>query len=432
MTAPIITSPDIHLNQNVRGLKPSATLAINERSAQLNAKGQTIYRMGLGQSPFPVPNIMVRNLRQYADQKDYLPVRGLMALRQSIAHYYQRTEHLNYSADNILIGPGTKELMFILQLAYYGELIIPTPSWVSYAPQAEIIGRKLRWIPTNPHNDLHMEASTLENICREDVTRPRLLILNYPSNPTGFTYDAAQLEAIAAVARRYRVLVLSDEIYSGLHFSGEHQSIANYYPEGTIISNGISKWAGAGGWRMGAFIFPNSLRWLLDSMTTVASETFTSISAPIQYAAIKAFESSPEMDDYLQNMRRILQPLMCGSAKQLRHAGATVPEPAGGFYLFPNFEAYRESLAQRGIHNSEQLCNRLLDETGVAVLPGTEFGRDSNELSLRMAFVNFDGESALNAASQTKTIDQTFLQQYCKDTLQALTLIIAWITQKTY
>jgi aspartate aminotransferase len=102
-----------------------------------------------------------------------------------------------------------------------------------------------------------------------------LVVLNYPSNPTGQTYDAAQLEELATVARRYRLVVLSDEIYGELDHRGQHRSIAEFYPEGTIVSSGLSKWAGAGGWRLGTFLFPSTLRWLQDAMAVAASETFT-------------------------------------------------------------------------------------------------------------------------------------------------------------
>lgn len=421
-------SPAVSLNQNLRGLKPSATLRINELSAKLEAEGKHIYRLGLGQSPFPVPEMMVRDLCDHADEKDYLPVRGLLALRESVAGFFMRTQGLEFDPENIIIGPGSKELMFILQLTYYGELIIPTPSWVSYAPQAEICGRRSRWIPTDPASDLRMDAETLEQICEEDPDNPRLLILNYPGNPTGFSYSAEQLESIAAVARKYRVLVLSDEIYSELSFGKPHVSIARFYPEGTIISNGISKWAGAGGWRMGAFAFPDQLSWLLKSMTVVASETYTSISAPIQYASIKAFEESQEMTNYLDTIQQILRVLLGFGAQKLRSLGATVPEPSGAFYLFPNFESHRKTLNERGISNSEELCRALLNETGVATLPGSEFGRPKSELSLRMALVDFDGRSALDAPANTDLIDQPFLESNCPNVMKALDVMCEWMS----
>ena len=137
--------PDIHLNLNVRGLPVSATLDINERSRQLINQGQKIFKFGLGQSPFPVPKVVEDELKKNAHQKDYLPVLGLYQLRQAVADYYNRILGLEFEPERVMIGPGSKELMFILQLAYYGDLVIPRPSWVSYAPQAHIIGRHIQW-----------------------------------------------------------------------------------------------------------------------------------------------------------------------------------------------------------------------------------------------------------------------------------------------
>ena len=150
------------------------------------------------------------------------------------------------------------------------------------APQASIIGRPIKWLRTRPETGLGVEPDALDELCSEDPDRPRLLILNSPSNPTGLAYTHEQLQALADVLRKYRVLALSDEIYSGTHFTGDHVSLARYYPEGTIISNGLSKWCGAGGWRLGFFVFPDTLAWLADAMAAVASETFTSTSAPLQ------------------------------------------------------------------------------------------------------------------------------------------------------
>ena len=140
--------PDIHLNLNVRGLEQSATLAINERCAELHMEGRDVYRLGLGQSPFPVAEPVIEELKANAYQKDYLPVKGLPALREAVASYHRRQEDIEYTREDVLIGPGSKELMFLIQLVYYGDLVIPTPSWVSYAPQATIIGRHIRWVPT--------------------------------------------------------------------------------------------------------------------------------------------------------------------------------------------------------------------------------------------------------------------------------------------
>ena len=423
-------SPDKILNLNVRGLGPSATLYINELSRELQAQGRDVFRLGLGQSPFPVPDTVVQALRDHAHEKDYLPVKGLLTLRQAICAYLHRTEGLVYRPENVLVGPGTKELMFLVQLTYYGDLVIPSPSWVSYAPQAHIIGRPLRWLPTHIESEQGVTPDALENLCRSDPTRPRLLIINYPGNPTGTAYGPEQLKAIAAVARRYKMLILADEIYSGTHFAGDHVSIARFYPEGTIISNGLSKWCGAGGWRLGAFAFPDNLHWLLDGMAAVASETFTSTSAPIQYAAIAGYQDNPEMRQYLVDTRRILKALSEFAVSRLRTAGAEVGQPKGGFYVFPSFEPARVKLEPRGIVDSRGFCDRVLNETGVAILPGHDFGRPEHELSARIALVDFDGGSALAALTEhpaDQPLTQDFLFRHCTRVTEALERLCEWI-----
>ena len=128
----------LKLNPQLAGMPKSATLAINERSPELRAAGHDVIRLGLGQSPFPVPICVVDALRRHAHEKAYLPVEGLPALREAISDYLQRTEGLIYESDQILVGPGTKELMFSLQLALDADVLLPAPSWVSYAPQAHI------------------------------------------------------------------------------------------------------------------------------------------------------------------------------------------------------------------------------------------------------------------------------------------------------
>lgn len=423
--------PDIHLNLNIRGLKQSATLAINERSAELAAKGRNVYRLGLGQSPFPVPQVVVDELKVNAHQKDYLPVRGLRELRNAVADHHRRRQGIEATGDDVLIGPGSKELMFLLQLVYYGDLVIPTPSWVSYAPQAQIIGRHIRWVPTRVENNWRLMPEELDKLCRDDPSRPRIVILNYPSNPTGGSYSIEKLKQLARVAREYKVILLSDEIYGEVQHRGQYVSVARFYPEGTIISSGLSKWCGAGGWRLGTFTFPYQLRWLLDAMAVAASETYTSTSAPIQYAAVRAFNGGTEIENYLASSRRILRALGQYCAQTLKACGAIVQEPVGGFYLFPDFSPMRKQMEARGITNSEELCESLLEQTGVATLPGSEFGRPAEELSLRLAYVDFDGARALVACDNEysdQTLDEEFLTLYCPNVVQAIKAMAAWFT----
>lgn len=421
---------DISLNLNVRGMPLSATLQINELSNKLKAEGKKIYKMGLGQSPFPVPQVVVEELRTNAFQKDYLEVKGLKALRESVANYHSRRNDIQRGAENVLIGPGSKELMFLLQFVYYGELVIPTPSWVSYAPQAKVIGRQVAWVKTKEQNRWRLLPDELFKICENDHYKPRIVILNYPSNPTGVGYTCDELKELAEVARRYRVILLSDEIYSELTFNGIHCSIARYYPEGTIISSGLSKWCGAGGWRLGTFTFPKSLSNLLNGMAAVASETFTSTSAPIQYAAVKAFNGGIEIERYLWNARKVLGALGNKIHKILSDGGIESPAPEGAFYLFINFKDFAEKLKAKDIQTSFDLTTKLLQDTGVALLPGSVFGRPEEEFTARLSYVDFDGSRALAAAEilqPEETITEEYLNTYCSHLLEGINKIVDWV-----
>ncbi|MBZ4672931.1 aminotransferase class I/II-fold pyridoxal phosphate-dependent enzyme [Deferribacterales bacterium Es71-Z0220] len=420
---------NINLNLNVRGLPVSATLDINEKSNKLLAEGKQIYKFGLGQSPFPVPQVVVNELRNNAHQKDYLPVRGYQPLREAIANYLNNAHNLTFSGDDIIVGPGSKELMFIIQLVYYGDLLIPTPSWVSYAPQAEIIGRHVYWLKTSEDNKWLLTAEELDKFCSSDATKPRILILNYPNNPTGLTYTKDELKSIAEVARKYGIIVLSDEIYGETHHDGNHYSIAKYYPEGTIISTGLSKWCGAGGWRLGTFAFPKNLRWLLDAMAVVASETFTSTSAPIQYAAVRAFQGGIEIERYLWNSRRILKAIGSYMHEKFISTGISVDKPEGAFYMFPSFKNFADKLKSRSILNSSQMCSQILEDTGVAILPGSAFGRPSEEYTARLAYVDFDGAKAIASVevlAKDKELDIEFLEKNCEKVIIATERLCDW------
>lgn len=419
-----------HLNPNVAGLKESPTLRINQHCKELAAAGKHIYKLGLGQSPFPVPEPVVNALRLHAPQKDYLHVQGLPELRTTVAEFHRKKDGVDILAENVIIGPGSKELLFLLQMVFEGEVIIPSPSWVSYLPQARIIGNTIHILHTLPENKWRLLPAQLDEFCEaHDNDKPYLLILNYPGNPDGLTYNEADVKAIAATARKHGIYILSDEIYGQLHHQGKHVSIAKYYPEGTIISSGLSKWCGAGGWRLGTFSFPSQLHWLLEAMAAVASETYTSVSAPIQYAAIQAFLCGAEIESYLWHVRRILALLGKETAAILHRGGITVNEPTGGFYLFLDFEKLLPVFKSKGIKNSGELCDRLLDETGVAILPGSDFNRPEDEMSARLSYVDFDGAKALAASyiiPLHEKLPADFLNQYCGNVLEAAHAIVEW------
>jgi aspartate aminotransferase len=420
----------VHLTPNVSRLSPSATIAINDRSDSLRDLGRDVFKLGLGQSPFPIPGIVVDALRNNAHEKDYLNVKGLYRLREAIAVHHCRTFDIEANAEDVLIGPGSKELMFLLQLCYDGDIVIPSPAWVSYEPQARIVGRTIYRLHTSAKNRWFPTAEEIDSFCRDNGPRSRILILNYPLNPTGTTMSRDRLSDIAEVARDNGMIVLSDEIYGKLDHDGVHHSIAPLYPEGTIFSGGLSKWCGAGGWRLGLFVFPPGLRWLQDAMAAVGTETFTSTCAPIQHAAITAFEEGPEIARYLLHARRILRTLGPALARRIREAGAEILDPDGAFYLFPDFSPLADRLRSRGVTSSAQLCERLLEDTGVAVLPGSDFGRPPEEFTMRIAYVDFDGAAAL-AASEPVPLDRPlpgdFAARHCGRVVEAIDRLCEWI-----
>ncbi len=414
------------LEPRLVGAKPSVTLALNEACAELARAGRPVARLGLGQSPFPVPPRIVAALRANAGQKDYLPVRGLPALRTTIASHLESRYGIARGAADVLVAPGSKELMFLLQVAFAGELVVPAPAWVSYGPQALIVGRAVRTLATRAEDGFCIDPDALDRELTAAGHGPRVLVLNSPSNPTGRVHSRDRLAAIADVARRHELIVLSDEIYAELHHHERPCSIASLYEEGTIVSTGLSKWCGAGGWRLGCFSFPERLRWLLDAMAVVASETYSATSAPIQYAAVEAFCVDAELEDYLARSRRVVRAICTESARRLRAMGAWVPEPEAAFYAFPGFGPIREALRARGIEDDRALASAFLEHAGVATLPGSEFGLRPDELYLRLALVDFDGSGALVAAAE-ETDDRALAERACRPVLDGLDRMRAFL-----
>jgi aspartate aminotransferase len=419
-----------NLNINLKDVKPSATLVINELSSKLISEGVDVFRLGFGQSPFPVPEQIVEALKNSAHQKDYLPVKGLFILREEVARFFKRKYNLPTGAEDIMIGPGSKELIYNFQLIYaFDELLLPSPSWVSYEPQAQLTNHQVVWIPTEEINDWKVKPKDIIDYCKNTPLKKRIVILNYPSNPIGVSYSKHELKELSNVFEQFKIIVIADEIYGEVHHTGKHQTIATFYPKGTIISTGLSKWAGAGGWRLGVFVFPKNLRYILDAMAVVASETFTSTSAPIQYAAVEAYKENELTELYLKNSRRILMAVGLYVFKNLNSIGVTMPEPEGGFYLFPNFNKWKSSLNKKGITSSNQFCNALLKETGVALLPGEAFGHPKENFTARLSYVDFDGKALLQMLEKhpNTCVDAEFVKQHCPRIVLAVKKIEAWI-----
>ena len=358
------------LKDIVKNLEPSSTLKINEISKKLEEKGKKIFKFGFGQSPFQIPTDIVNELKNNAHQNKYLPMQGLDDLRNSIAKYTSAKKNYSYTSNNVIIGPGSKELMFLLHVIFDGEVILPVPSWVSYMPQA-IIGRnKVQLLQTKRENNWFPAGSEIEKIILKNKKKNYLLFLNSPNNPSGQICE--NLEEISQIVKKYNLIVLSDEIYSELSFNDDYKSISNFCPEKTIISTGLSKWCGAGGWRLGYFIIPENLKIIRDTLNILASETFSAVSAPIQYAAIQAYEGNHMY--YIKSSKEILKAVGNYVYENLNSNNILINKSQGGFYLMPEFVKAKSKFS-----SSSEMCNNILKETGVALLPGSDFGFDKKK-----------------------------------------------------
>ena len=403
------------LKDIVKSLEPSSTLKINEISRMLESKGKKIYKFGFGQSPFQVPDIVVDELKNNAFQNKYLPMQGLFELREAVAKYTSKKKNYEYKAENIIIGPGTKELMFLLHVIFDGEIILPAPSWVSYAPQA-ILGRnKTHILETKRENNWFPTAEELEELILKDKNKNYLLFLNSPNNPSGQV--CKNLNEISEVVKKYNLIILSDEIYSELTFDDDYQSISNFCPEKTIISTGLSKWCGAGGWRLGYFIIPDSLKSIRDTINVLASETFSAVSAPIQYASIKAYEH--DHIEYIKHSREILKIVGSYVYENLKSNKILINKPQGGFYLMPEF-------LNNKFKNSSEMCDDILNKTGVALLPGSDFGFKNDKMLARLSFTDFDGATIMKKISNDKSIDKNIVIELCPKIVEGTLKLKNW------
>ena len=400
----------------IKNLKPSSTLKMNEISNKLESEGKKIYKFGFGQSPFQVPIDVIDELKNNAYQNEYLPMQGLSELRTAISRYASSQNNQNYKAENIIIGPGTKELMFLLQLLFDGDILLPTPSWVSYAPQALLGRNKVCWIETTSENNWFPTAKEIEKTILKNKDKNYLLFLNSPNNPSGQICN--NLKEISFIAKKYNILILSDEIYSELSFNKGFKSISEFYPEKTIISNGLSKWCGAGGWRLGYFIIPEALTELKNSIKNLASETFSSVSAPIQYAAIAAYNNNH--NEYINDSRSILKAVGEYVFENLKSNTIIMNKPQGGFYLMPEFLIEKFS-------TSEEMCSNILNETGVALLPGSDFGFSKERMITRLSFTDFNGDEFMQNVKKTKKVDMNSISKFAPKIIEGTKKLKDWV-----
>ncbi len=219
------------------------------------------------------------------------------------------------------------------------------------------------------------------------------------------------------VAKKYNLLVLSDEIYTDLTFCNKYESISQYYPQGTFISGGLSKWCGAGGWRVGFFAVPNKLSKLLENIKTLASESYSTVNSPAQYAAVEAYEGN--YSEYKSKTINILRSVGNYVYTNLRSNKVLINPPQGAFYLMPEFP-------NKKYRNSKELCKVILNETGVAMLPASDFGFNPKKMLTRLCYIDFNGEKFLKETINLKTIDDRIIEKYAPNVVEGIKKLSNW------
>ncbi len=374
----------------IRGLEESATLSVNDRVRALRREGQTVFHLAFGESRFPVHPTIARALAEAAQSRSYLPALGIPELREAIADHYRRTFDLDVSPEQVVTGPGSKSLIFATLMALGEEVIIPQPSWVTYGPQAHLLSKPVTWVPTRREHDYQLDLEVLDGRIadsRRSWGNPEVLIVNSPGNPTGTMASPERVRALSAYARENGLVLVSDEIYALTAYGDvPHVSPARFYPEGTIVMGGLSKSLSLGGWRIGVAVLPPGRAGaaLRDALQTIASNIWSCVTAPVQYAAVAAYQEDADIDAYVTLCTEIHGIRTRHLHGVLADLGVPCARPDGAFYVFPCFEPWRDALRAMGIENDVDLASYLLERYRIAALPGSSFF-SAQDLCLRLS-----------------------------------------------
>ncbi|HIE13382.1 MAG TPA: pyridoxal phosphate-dependent aminotransferase [Desulfotomaculum sp.] len=366
------------LSGRARGISPSPTLSVDARAKELAAAGERIINFGVGEPDFDTPEhikaaaaeAMARGMTKYT------AVAGTLELRQAICRKFARDNDLTYRPDEIVVSCGAKHSLYnaVQVLAEPGdEVIVPAPYWVSYLEQVKLAGAEPVVVKTRAENGYKLIPEELSGSL---TPRSRLLILNSPSNPTGSIYTKEELAAIAEVAVRAGIWVLSDEVYEKLIYDGAaHFSIASLGPEikqQTVVVNGVSKSYAMTGWRIGYAAAPAPVAKAMADLQSHSTSNPTSIAQAAAVAALNGpQEAVAEMRSAFAARRTYILERLNGIP------GINCPTPAGAFYAFPDVSAYfGRRWGEKTISSASDLAAFLLEEAKVAVVPGIAFGND--------------------------------------------------------
>ncbi|MGI8331430.1 pyridoxal phosphate-dependent aminotransferase [Actinomadura scrupuli] len=362
----------------------SPTLAANEAVLRRRQAGLPVLPLGFGEAGLPVHPALTAALSAAAGRGGYGPVAGLPALRAAAAGYWRR-RGLDTDPELVVCGPGSKPLLYALLLAIGGRVALPRPSWVSYAAQARLTGGPPVLLPTLPGQGGVPDPSLLAGAARSSGVRA--VVVTIPDNPTGTLPHRETVRRLCAVAREHDLLVISDEIYRDLvHDPGVAvPSPAEYAPERTIVTTGLSKNLALGGWRLGVARIPGAA--LRAQVTGIASEIWSSPPVPVQHAAAFAFTEPDELTVHIARSRDLHAAVAGAAAARFTGAGASLAPPRAAFYLYPD-------LSPLGAGRTDaEAAALLLDRHGVVVLPGSAFGEPAGAMRVRVATSLLYGDS---------------------------------------
>ncbi|MGB3306194.1 MAG: pyridoxal phosphate-dependent aminotransferase [Thermomicrobiales bacterium] len=348
------------------------------RARALEAQGKDVVHLEVGEPDFDTPeNIIdagVNALR--SGWTHYGPAAGDANLREAIVNYINGSRGTSFSADQVVVTPGGKPVMFFLMLALLekgDEAIFPDPGFPIYQSMIDFSGAKAVPIPLREENGFRLDVEELESLVTD---RTRLLIINSPANPTGGVLERSDLEAIARIAVEHDLIVMSDEIYAELLYEGEHVSIATYpgMAERTVILDGFSKTYAMTGWRLGYGIFPQDLA---ASISKLMVNSVSCTSVAVQQAGLEALTGPQEKVAEFREAFRKRRDLIVNGLNAI--PGISCILPKGAFYAFPNITGTGKT--------SREFADLLLQEYGVAALAGTSFGA-AGEGYLRLSYAN--------------------------------------------
>lgn len=377
----------IKISNRLKLVQPSPTLTISNKANEMIAQGIDVVNFGVGEPDFNTPEYIKRAAIDAieANFTRYTANAGIPELRCAICNKLLRDNHLKYEPKQILVSPGAKAAILNVLIAVcdvQDQVLMPAPYWVSYPYQAILANAEPVIIPTSEENNYKLTALALEEAIK---THPcsKVLLLNSPNNPTGAVYTKKELEEIAEICLKYKILVISDEIYERLVYDDtEHISIASISPEmqeQTIVINGVSKAYAMTGWRLGYAAGPSNI---IAAAGRVQEHATSCVNSITQKACVVALT---EEDDSIENMRKEFEKrrnFLFTELNKLPHINCFKPQ--GAFYIMPNIGWYLEHNKQY-INDCDQFCEILLEKHYVALVSGTSFGLDTN---VRFSYAN--------------------------------------------